>query len=310
MSESKVGNLKPFIKWPGGKTSELEFIDAYAPKKYSRFFDPFVGGGSVLFSIPVEIKSFANDLCKELIDLYNFGGIDSNFSTRLLNLADQWDALHFNPNEKKQLIDLNFEALSKVGLDLLVGDLEFNNLVDYFHLRLEIDLPKKLARIKKIEADRNTKISQEDFFASMEGILKSSLYMAIRSRYNQLRTAGIYNADRTIYFYFLREYCYAAMFRFNKSDEFNIPYGGISYNDKSLIPKIKSLTSPEMQARLNNTIFSSVDFRDFIETNHFNEDDFIFVDPPYDSTFNDYDGKSFSMLALLPHKATRGNGLV
>jgi hypothetical protein len=41
-----TSNLKPFIKWPGGKSSELELIKFYAPTKFSRYIDPFVGGGS------------------------------------------------------------------------------------------------------------------------------------------------------------------------------------------------------------------------------------------------------------------------
>ena len=60
------------------------------------------------------------------------------------------------------------------------------------------------------------------------------VYMAVRSRYNAARLAGRWDEIRGADFLFLREYAYAAMFRYNRRDEFNVPYGGISYNRKSL----------------------------------------------------------------------------
>src|SRR3989304_10203868 len=37
--------LTPFLKWPGGKSSELPLIAALAPPLTGRLIDPFVGGG-------------------------------------------------------------------------------------------------------------------------------------------------------------------------------------------------------------------------------------------------------------------------
>ena len=42
-----VEKLSPFIKWPGGKTQELPIIQKNLPKKINRYFEPFLGGGSV-----------------------------------------------------------------------------------------------------------------------------------------------------------------------------------------------------------------------------------------------------------------------
>ena len=59
------------IKYPGGKNKELNVIIPNLPKKIDRFFEPFVGGGAVYFSIDKEIPLFINDKSDELINFYN-----------------------------------------------------------------------------------------------------------------------------------------------------------------------------------------------------------------------------------------------
>ncbi len=39
----------PFLKWVGGKRQLLTEIEKRAPKNYGKYFEPFLGGGSVLF---------------------------------------------------------------------------------------------------------------------------------------------------------------------------------------------------------------------------------------------------------------------
>ena len=41
--------IKPFIKWAGGKEKELTYIKENLPKKIDRYIEPFVGGGAVYF---------------------------------------------------------------------------------------------------------------------------------------------------------------------------------------------------------------------------------------------------------------------
>ena len=42
-------NLLPFVKWAGGKRQLLDRIKERLPLKYNNYFEPFVGGGAVLF---------------------------------------------------------------------------------------------------------------------------------------------------------------------------------------------------------------------------------------------------------------------
>lgn len=64
-------NLKPLVKWVGGKRQLLPQIHAALPAQgYSTYFEPFFGGGAVLWSLAPE-KAVVNDLNAELINLYS-----------------------------------------------------------------------------------------------------------------------------------------------------------------------------------------------------------------------------------------------
>lgn len=61
--------LKPFVKWAGGKTQLLDKINEFKPPKFNRYFEPFVGGGAVLFDL-MPFKATINDMNYDLICVY------------------------------------------------------------------------------------------------------------------------------------------------------------------------------------------------------------------------------------------------
>jgi len=66
---------KPFLKWVGGKTQILEEVISLFPSEINNYYEPFVGGGSVLIGmlskgIPVSGKIYASDINTVLIGLY------------------------------------------------------------------------------------------------------------------------------------------------------------------------------------------------------------------------------------------------
>ena len=72
-------DIKPFVKWAGGKTQLLETIEKHLPEHFNRYFEPFVGGGALLFKL--KPKSFSiNDMNEELMYAYNCFQNDSLFS--------------------------------------------------------------------------------------------------------------------------------------------------------------------------------------------------------------------------------------
>jgi DNA adenine methylase len=60
---------RPCLKWAGGKTQLLPEIRSHLPPKFSRYFEPFVGGGAVFFDLSPE-RAHLNDLNAELINAY------------------------------------------------------------------------------------------------------------------------------------------------------------------------------------------------------------------------------------------------
>lgn len=67
--ELKNLDVHPFVKWAGGKTQLLEVIESHLPETFNRYFEPFVGGGALLFKL--QPKAFSiNDSNEELICVY------------------------------------------------------------------------------------------------------------------------------------------------------------------------------------------------------------------------------------------------
>src|SRR5713101_965270 len=65
---TKNGRLTPLLKWAGGKEQELKHILPLIPS-FSAYYEPFVGGGAVFFSIQSQ-KKFINDKSPDLFNLY------------------------------------------------------------------------------------------------------------------------------------------------------------------------------------------------------------------------------------------------
>lgn len=71
----------PFVKWAGGKTRLLPDLDAHVPQ-FSRYFEPFLGGGALFFHLASRFKfsAFLSDANGELVSTYkvvkdNAGGL-------------------------------------------------------------------------------------------------------------------------------------------------------------------------------------------------------------------------------------------
>lgn len=62
--------FKPVIKWSGSKRSQSAKIKEYLPKKFNRYYEPFIGGGSMLYAINPQ-DAVCGDICAPLINLWN-----------------------------------------------------------------------------------------------------------------------------------------------------------------------------------------------------------------------------------------------
>lgn len=65
----KNSSIAPFVKWAGGKRQLLMQIRDRMPEKYNKYYEPFVGGGAVLFEL-LPKKAVINDINRALVNAY------------------------------------------------------------------------------------------------------------------------------------------------------------------------------------------------------------------------------------------------
>lgn len=278
-------------RWKG---KELPIIQKYMPEYTGQFIEPFVGGGAVFFNVDNE-QCYINDKSYELINLYNcikrknadminfmYKEIREFYSIGVFVENYNEDVLKFYRNEitiDGFLYKYNRYFLSLAG--------EYNVL---FLKELRRNLNNKRTRTRTLE-DKNSNITDKDILENMEAGMKSAYYMYIRYLHNH--SAKLSCGQQAAIFFFIREYCYSSMFRYNQKGEFNVPYGGISYNKKNLKKKFEYLLSEELSKKLCTANISCMDFEKFLYDVSVKKDDFIFLDPPYDTEFSTYSQNKF-----------------
>lgn len=309
---------KPFVKWAGGKEKELNIILENLPNQINNFYEPFVGGGAVFFAVKdlnITGERYINDKSIELITLYN--NIANNnpiFFNYLNQLNHNWELLSTIVNNNGNEL-LNFYYNYKNGINNLVqlrdsinnfifnhhndfnGMLndDFNIQIDDFYLEIVNALIRKIKRTCHLEGNKD--FGRNNVLENIETAFKSAFYTHFRRLYNERsrnrELAEVINERASAIFYFLREFCYASMFRYNKRGDFNVPYGGMAYNKKSFINKINQIQNNEYQQYILNSVIGNQDFEEFINNNVPQDGDFIFLDPPYDTEFSEYAKNSF-----------------
>ncbi|NSL52547.1 DNA adenine methylase [Calidifontibacillus erzurumensis] len=61
--------MKPFLKYRGGKTTEIKYFQQHIPQTFDTYYEPFVGGGAVFFHLNHR-KSVINDINEKLMKTY------------------------------------------------------------------------------------------------------------------------------------------------------------------------------------------------------------------------------------------------
>ncbi len=300
-------SLKPFIKWPGGKTRELKHILPNIPDKIENYYEPFVGGGAVYFSVKAEKQYYINDKSYDLIQLYkNIQDNDVTFFNCLLLIEKSWQEIVTFFIKNKDFLYTEFLVSRKNGTVknekitnwVLDNRKQFENIipnnfkakVKKFESEVVLNLSRKMKRMLKLEKEKGL-LSHEDIQLNLLTALKSSLYMYYRYLLNNQNNMS--NSEYCAVYFFIRNFAYSSMFRYNAKGEFNVPYGGIGYNDNSLQNKINYMQSKQLTMYLKKTSICCKDFSEFLQSKEFQENDFIFIDPPYDTEFSTYDQSCF-----------------
>lgn len=368
--------MKPFIKWPGGKDSELKYILPAKPKVIRNYIEPFLGGGAVFFAIKdddVTGNFYLNDLSNDLINTYRF------VKTRNEDFFDEMNVIDVNNKKMKEIVYFNldrirqlFSEVSKIVLEEYykientygsnfqgeknIDDKYVNASQIYSNIQLDINNNEKTDKTRieketlKVVEQKVSKVRNElinkfideisddiqlqgnlnynfDFFVAsikrmmarrmnamiiqsntlekavinlqdvFECIFKSAFYMHLRDIYNKRNNLQkIFNqAQISAIYLYIRDNCYSAMHRTNHKGEFNVPYGGISYNMHDFQVKRNHLLEEQLQERLQRAEIFNEDFENFLNRleRDTTSEDFWFVDPPYDSTFSEYSQNEF-----------------
>ena len=130
--------LSPIIKWAGGKERELPYIVEYAPKEFDRYFEPFVGGGSVFAAISAK-EYYVNDKSDELIALYMAikTGDQETFKT-LAAINESWkNVFRFTSDRMLELSSIYLQYRTNDVSDAKVKDLLCKFIDDNFPMLIE-----------------------------------------------------------------------------------------------------------------------------------------------------------------------------
>jgi DNA adenine methylase len=308
--------MKPLIKWTGGKSGEVKNIKELIPK-FDRYIEPFFGGGAVFFALEPK-KAVINDFSDDLMHFYKFlkNEEDSNTLKKdLIAYVENWEKInYFIGLFKEELLKFyklfkNNEISKEELKESLIKELEreiekFNGLfkdsfcIDSNELFNEIlkNIFSKLVRIKNIELHEEKAFTESELLDHIETSFRSGFYTHFRNILNdsKLGERKISKSKYIATYYFIREFCYGSMFRFNEKGEFNIPYGGTSYNKKNFRKKVEELFSERTKNVLKNAEIYNFDFEGFLKIIKPTEKDFIFLDPPYQTEFSEYDQNPFN----------------
>ena len=307
----KQEKLSPLLKWAGGKEKELPHILPHLPNNIERYYEPFVGGGAVYFAVEYP-EMLINDRSHELIALYQLvREHNQDFFNHLKDMHTGWLSLEkvleahrdtfrqiyvSYANDiwsKKELTDGTSSFVFAHEEELTgIFSVPLTIALDSFLREINKNLTGKMQRMKTIEKEKGI-LSDTDLLGNIECSLKSAFYMHFRYLYNYAATFALPDSLLAAIFYFIREYCYASMFRYNSAGQFNVPYGGMSYNRKDFPQKINYLQSENVKAHLEKTVLYNLDFEEFLSVTNPGANDFIFLDPPYDSDFSTYAQNTF-----------------
>ncbi len=114
-------NIAPFIKWAGGKRQLLAQIRERMPASFNNYYEPFVGGGAVIFDL-LPKSAVINDINKALVNAYKqICNASDDFLKKLKELDEaMWEdgkeyyyslREHYNDKLMREEFDVELAAL-------------------------------------------------------------------------------------------------------------------------------------------------------------------------------------------------------
>lgn len=118
----------------------------------------------------------------------------------------------------------------------------------------------------------------------LKAIYKKTYY-AVFNKAAYIKLRNDYNSNRNILLlYLLLIYGFNHMIRFNAKGEFNLPVGNVDFNknvNDALNGYFDAISVKQVE-------WHNLDFRKFLKKIQIEENDFVYLDPPYLITFSEY----------------------
>lgn len=149
-----------------------------------------------------------------------------------------------------------------------------------FYIQLRDNYSEMRKQLDKIQViyEKNQNLYKQTKQANPNEHIKNyneELYYKMRNLFNHSDESFL---DGVVYF-FINKTAYSGMIRYNNSGEYNVPFGRYpNLNTKLVTPQHSNL--------LQNAEIYNLDYKKIFDMAK--EDDFMFLDPPYDCVFNDY----------------------
>jgi len=150
--------VRPFLKWVGGKSQLLNEIRSILPANFNRYFEPFLGGGAVYFGlIAHEYESYLSDLNPNLIGAYTnirdrFAEVVSEtlkIEKEISNISDIGVLESFYYDKREQFRKIDPYSVKKTAILIYLNKTCFNGVYRE-NSRGEFNVPFGKAAIKSI----------------------------------------------------------------------------------------------------------------------------------------------------------------
>lgn len=286
--------MLPILKWSGGKRSELPLLRPHFPTAPVRVIEPFSGGAAVAWDMEAS-ATILNDLNTGLVAFY-----------RMMKNARLRASTHHalkTIDAVRSRIRATFDELSPENIEAFYVDPAPQTSAWVEAWKKGLDLPaavsrwetlalksaqsKTRERIPRLEQQRSQAFTSEERGDHAQTALQSSWYELLREIQNGLHPVDLGWSNGA--WWAVRTLCYSGMFRYSADGRLNVPYGGRDYNTRVLTSSIEDVFSPERVDFMRRTTIEGLDFEAlFRRYDYFTAQDFVFVDPPYDSAFSKY----------------------
>lgn len=148
---------------------------------------------------------------------------------------------------------------------------------DFDNLRKELDEIEALYTSNRAKFDALKALHPDERVEDKN----EALYYQLRAMFNDITPK--YYSDALLYYY-INKTAYSGMIRYNAKGEFNVPFGRYQHLNTNAV----SLSHSKLlqRAELFNVDYSEI-------FNMLGDEDFVFLDPPYDCAFSDYGNEEY-----------------